>query len=440
MSRPAPRPLDETLARLYRRNLHTIKLGLDAMDALLRELGHPERAFAAIHIAGTNGKGSVCAILDAILRAAGRRVGLYTSPHLVSFNERIRVNGGPIDDASLAEGIDAVEQAAVRIQAAGARDVTFFEFTTALAFRHFQQAGVQIAVLETGMGGRLDATNVVNPLVSVITSIGFDHMAWLGDTLEKIAREKAGIIKTGRPVVIGALPPEAEAVMVETSRSINAPLIRAADVCTVTRVAQSIEGQRVRIETSEGALGCVNCSLIGRHQLANIAVAVAAVQQVEAASGIAIEEPAIRSGLESVHWPARVQLIDRDPLTLLDGAHNPDGMAALVRTVEEIREQRPVALLAGFLADKDAVGCLAAWRDRASQIFLVQLNDERAMSAADLMSSAERAGLKNVAPPMLLSDAWTAARAWSCEHNGLLVITGSLHLAGHVLASAPVSG
>jgi dihydrofolate synthase/folylpolyglutamate synthase len=433
VSRPAQRPLDETLERLYRRNLHTIKLGLEAVEALLRELDRPECAFAAVHVAGTNGKGSVCAMLDAIFRAAGLRVGLYTSPHLVALNERIRVNGAPIDDAALAEGIDAVERAAVRAQQAGARDVTFFEFTTALAFHYFRQAGVQLAVIETGMGGRLDATNVVAPLVAAITSIGFDHMAWLGDTLEKIAREKAGIIKPGRPVVIGPLPPEADAVMVETSRAKGAPLIRAADVCAVSRISQTIEGQKLRIETPDGVIGGVACPLLGRHQLANIAVAIAALKHAELGLGVSIDEKAIRAGLSGVSWPARAQLIDREPPTLLDGAHNPEAMTALLRTVEEIRAERPVALMAGFLADKDAVSCLTPWRDRAARVFLVQVDSDRAMATEDMRSAASRAGIDDAAPPVPLREAWRVARAWCRARGAMLVIAGSLYLAGEAL-------
>ncbi len=434
MNGPHQRPLDATLARLYTRNLHTIKLGLDAQRALMRELGNPENAFLSIHVAGTNGKGSVCALLASILRAAGFRVGLYTSPHLVAFNERIQVNGAPISDEDLTEGLDAVESAAARVRATGERDVTFFEFTTALAFRHFQRAGVQLAVVETGMGGRLDATNVVTPLVSVITSIGFDHMQWLGDTLEKIAGEKAGIIKSGRPVVIGELPEEAEAVMRATARARGAPLARAAEVCTVTRTAQTIEGQRVRIETPDGAIGRLACPLIGRHQLANIAVAVATLREVESALGRSFGEEALRTGLASVSWPARAQLIERDPPTLVDGAHNPQAMAALRKTVDEVRGEKPVCLLAGFLADKDAERCLAEWRGVARRLFLVRMEGARAMADAEMRAAAERAGFRDVGPPAPLSAAWNEARAWSRANGALLVIAGSLHLAGDVLA------
>lgn len=434
MASPEQRALNDSLSRLYTRNLHTIKLGLEAMRALARELGHPENAFLSIHVAGTNGKGSVCAILASILRAAGLRVGLYTSPHLVSFHERIQVDGRPIDDGELAEGLDVVEQAAARVRATGERDVTFFEFTTALAFRHFERAGVAIAVVETGMGGRLDATNIVTPLVAAITSIGFDHQKWLGDTLEKIAREKAGIIKPGRPVVIGELPEEAEAVMRETARERGAPLTRAADVCSVVRTAQTIEGQRIRIETPDGVISRLSCPLIGRHQLANIAVAIAALRAVEQQSGFSFNEEMVRAGLSSVQWPARAELIDRDPPTLLDGAHNPQAMAALRRTVDEVRGARPVCLMAGFLADKEADRCLAEWRGAAERVVLVQFDDARAMAADDLCAAAARAGFRDVAPPAPIEKAWARAREWARSTEALLVITGSLHLAGAVLA------
>lgn len=435
MAASEQRPLDQALQRLYTRNLHVIKLGLDAMRALARELGEPQSAYPCVHIAGTNGKGSVSAILASIFRAAGYRTALYTSPHLVRFHERIQINGEPIRDEELAEGIDAVEAAAARVRARGERDVTFFEFTTALAFRHFQRAGVEIAVIETGMGGRLDATNIVDPLISAITSIGFDHQKWLGDTLEKIATEKAGIIKPRRPVVIGDLPEEGDAVMRNTARDRGAPLVRASEACRVQRIKQEISSQHIRVETASGLAVSARCPLIGRHQLANLSIAIATAELAFELLDRELTTTILRQGLETVAWPARAQLIDRDPPTLLDGAHNPQAMEALSRTVDEVRGERPVCLMASFLADKDATECLALFRRTASHLVLVALDDARAMSPADLLAAAERAGWRTVKPPAPLREAWDQARAWCRANRALLVIAGSLHLAGAVLAT-----
>ncbi|HMP76361.1 MAG TPA: folylpolyglutamate synthase/dihydrofolate synthase family protein [Kiritimatiellia bacterium] len=431
MSANPQRPLDDVLACLYTRNLHVIKLGLDTELALLDALDRPHDHFLAIHVAGTNGKGSVCAMLAEILRAAGFRTGLYTSPHLCRFNERLRVDGVAISDEELGAALATVEEAAARVCAAGARDATFFEFTTALAFHWFRARGVQVAVLETGMGGRLDATNVVTPVLSVITSIGLDHQAFLGDTIEKIATEKAGIIKANRPVVLGQLPESADAVMRETAARLRAPLRRAADLCSVTRTAQSLDGQRMRIETGDESISRVACPLLGRHQLGNIAVAVAAIQVFTEATGLPIHAESIRAGLAAVRWPARIQVLSREPDILLDGAHNPEAMHALRQTVEELRGKRPVALLASFLADKDAARCLRAWDGLLDQCWLVPLDNARAMDEATLREAALQADLRCEMLP--LEQALDAGRRWAEQRGGLLVIAGSLYLAGEVL-------
>ncbi|MCS6771212.1 MAG: bifunctional folylpolyglutamate synthase/dihydrofolate synthase [Kiritimatiellae bacterium] len=434
MAHPEKLPLSDVLERLYRRNLHVIKLGLEPMRRLARELGDPHLAFPNVHVAGTNGKGSVCAIAASIFRAAGLRTGLYTSPHLERFHERIQVDGAPIGDAELSDGIDAVEAAAARVREDGERDVTFFEFTTGLAFRHFQRAGVQLAVIETGMGGRLDATNIVEPLACAITTIGFDHQKWLGDTLEKIAAEKAGIIKSSRPVVVGHLLPAADEVIERVARERRAHLVRASDVCSVERISQSVEWQDVRVETAGGLSVRARCPLIGRHQLANISIAVAMSEIALEQLGRPLSGAVLRAGLQEVVWPARAQLIERDPTTILDGAHNPQAMEALRRTIDEVRGDRPIGLVAGFLEDKDAVQCLAAWRGAAQKVWLVRLEDARAMESGELERAAVLAGIVNSEPPRPLDEAWDLARAWCREQGALLVITGSLHLAGAVLA------
>lgn len=431
VSNSANTQLESQLARLYRRSLHTIKLGLDAVSALLRELDNPQDAFLAVHVAGTNGKGSVSALLASVLHAAGFKVGLYTSPHLRRFNERVQINGETIPDSDLASAMDAVEQAVTRAQNKGSRDVTFFEFTTALAFLWFRRRGVQVAVLETGMGGRLDATNVVTPVVSVITSIGLDHQAYLGDTVEKIAGEKAGIIKPGRPVICGNLPAKAQAVISEIARQRGARIAVAADVCTITRKAQSFDGQRLTIETGGETIGRVTCPLLGRHQLGNIAVAIAALQEFARETRLAIADDAIRNGLARVRWPARLQVLSRDPVVLLDGAHNVEAMSTLCRAMEELREDRPVGVVASFLADKDALGCLRLLAPLLDRCWLVRREGERAMSAAALVSAADQAGLK--AELRNLPEALNEAQEWARAVNGLVVVTGSLHMAGEVL-------
>lgn len=431
--------LPSALAELYRRNLHVVKLGLDAERALLERLGHPQDAFLAIHVAGTNGKGSVCAMIASALRAAGFRTGLYTSPHLVRFNERVRVDGAEIADADLARLMQDVEREARACVEAGGRDVTFFEFTTALAFAHFREQRVQVAVLETGMGGRLDATNLVTPVVSVITSIGFDHQQYLGDTIEKIAAEKAGIIKEGRPVICGDLDPAALAVMRRIAGERGAPLALASQACAVRRKAQGLDGQRVAIETEDEAIGPLTLPLLGDHQLANCALAVAALTRLREETGLPLPAEAIRDGLAAVRWPARCHVVRKDPPVIVDGGHNPEAARALARTLEDLRDRRPLGLVVSFLADKDAVAFLRELGGQAQRCWVVPIHSERAMPVPDVCAAARTAGLSPAERPDLAS-ALEEAGAWAREHGGTIAIAGSLYLAGEalVLLGAPV--
>lgn len=428
-----PTDLQSRLAKLYRRNLHTIKLGLEPVRALLEGLGNPHEKFLCVHIAGTNGKGSVSAMLEAMLRAAGLRVGLYTSPHLVRFNERIRVGGVDISDERLAALLDQVETAAARMQeATGERDVTFFEFATALAFEHFRQSRVQVAVVETGMGGRLDATNVITPLVSVITSIGYDHQQYLGDTLEQIAGEKAGIIKEHRPVIVGALPAEAEAVIARTAKHHYAPFVRAAEAVTVRRQSQDWTGQKVHVETSENALGTVKLPLLGDHQLANLATAVAAMLALGREMNIPFDNDAFRDGIPATRWAGRCQLLSGDPPVMLDGAHNPEAAETLARTLRQLGRKMPWAGVAGFLSDKDVAGIIRPFSSFLKELWLVELRNERAMPPHNAMELLH--GLPFHPQAAALDDALVAAKAWAEKNRGGVCIFGSLYLAGEVLA------
>ncbi len=424
--------MDKLLQRLYRRNLHTVKLGLDEMRALLAGLDNPQDAFLSIHVAGTNGKGSVCALLASVLQAAGFRTGLYTSPHLVRFNERVRINGEPLSDADLARGLKVVEKAAARLPEQGLRDVTFFEFTTALAFAAFREQKVQVVVVETGMGGRLDATNVVTPVVSVITPIGLDHMAYLGSTVEVIAGEKAGIIKSGRPVVMAAMDPKATLVLRRVARERGAPVIPAAESVQVRRSRQTLAGQRVVVETEDEAIGPVALPLLGSHQLANVATAVTALVAFREACHLPLAGEAIAKGLASVHWPARLQILEQDPPVILDGAHNPPAARILAESWHELFPRQPIGLVAGFLSDKDVAGCLREWTGSVKRVWLVRLSGERAMPMADMVVAARGVHLDALPMPDLAS-ALADAKSWAAEQRGVVAIAGSLHLAGEVL-------
>lgn len=424
------RDLTSSLERLFALHTFGIKPGLDTERELLARLANPQDRFAVIHIAGTNGKGSVSAMLDAVLRTAGYRVGLYTSPHLVRFNERIRVGGTSITDEELAELLDVMEPQAQAVTAATGREATFFEFTTALAFEHFRRKNVQLAVVETGMGGRLDATNVVTPLIAVITRIGLEHTEYLGATIEAIAGEKAGIIKAGRPVVCGATPAEARDVIRAVAEERGALWVDATETAVVRRVSQSLAGQKLALGTGTRDYGTVTMAFLGKHQIENCATALAALETIHDA-GVPLSEEAVRQGLAAARWPARLQVLSESPPVLLDGAHNPDGARVLAVALRELFGKRPVGLVWGMCGDKDALGFAKALGGRVKRCWAVPLRSERGVDPAKLALLARGEGW--VAETRLLPEALDQARAWAAEEGGGVCIAGSLFLAGEVL-------
>lgn len=424
--------ISERLARLYRMHASGIKLDLGMISSVLERLGHPENAWPSVHVAGTNGKGSVCAMVESILRAAGIKTGLYTSPHLVRFNERIRVAGAEITDGALADLIPTIETAARAAAAApGGRDLTFFEFATALAFEHFRREGVRMAVLETGMGGRLDATNTATPEVSVITGIALEHTAYLGPDIPSIAREKAGIIKRGIPVVLGSMPDEALAAIRAVADAAGARLVQAGDMVSVSRVSANLRGQKIRVQIPDGPAGTMNLPLSGRHQLGNCGVALAAILTLAERRALQWPPKLLKKGLENVEWPGRFQIVSERPVTVLDGAHNLDGAACLAAALRDVLRGAPVALVAGVCDDKDYARMLACFSGIVRRFFAVSIPSERSL-APEILVQAGR-GLGWDSEPAGLGDAWTRARAWATANNGVVCVAGSLFLVGETL-------
>ena len=305
-----------------------MKFGLEKIGVLCEEMAHPERAFRSIVIAGTNGKGSVTVMVETALRSAGHRAARYTSPHLVRLEERFVIDGRDVETGALRDSVATVRRAVESLIHRGVCDTppTFFECATAAAFALFRRARVEIAVLEVGLGGRLDATNIATPIATAITSIDFDHQAQLGDTIEAIAREKAGIIKPGIPVVCGPLPPEAEAVVREIGTASGAPVIRALDVVQIVRHGDHAS---VDVRSRTRSLEDVTMALRGRHQLDNATVAVALLDEL-ADQGITVPDAAVRTGLTQAEWPGRLERFTRGRIEiLLDAAHNPAGARVL---------------------------------------------------------------------------------------------------------------
>jgi dihydrofolate synthase/folylpolyglutamate synthase len=424
--------LTARLEQLYARRTFGIKLGLEVEQAILKALGNPERAFLPVHVAGTNGKGSVCTMLESMFRHAGLRTGLYTSPHLVRFNERIQVNGKPVSDADLLDLWQAGEKA--EQQAAAGSDwteSTFFEFTTALAFEHFRRSAVQVGVVEVGMGGRLDATNVVTPLVSVVTPVSLEHMEYLGRDVATIAGEKCGIVKPGRPVVYAQSDPEAEAVVIRTASQQGCRCVNATDAVRVERIRQDLDGQKVRIESADQAYGVIRLKLLGKHQLVNCALAVAAMEEAFTAMGLPVPVEAVKKGLEAAVWPGRLQILEKEPVTILDGGHNPGAAEALAEALKELAGKKPVGLICGMCGDKDMAGFFKPLARRLKRVWAVRLRTPRSVDTARIVETAFAFGLR--AETASLAEAREAARKWALEAGGVVCVAGSLFLAGEVL-------
>jgi dihydrofolate synthase/folylpolyglutamate synthase len=414
-----------TLEFLYDLQKYGIKLGLDTITALLERAGAPQNRYQTLHIGGTNGKGSTAAMAAAILRAEGYRVGLYTSPHLVDFRERIRVNGDPISEDSVVELVERLKHAA-----GGTLSPTFFEFTTALALQYFADTGVQVAVIEVGMGGRFDATNVVTPLVSVITNVALDHQDYLGDTVGAIAFEKAGIIKRGIPVVTGRLYPEAVDVIGRVASEQEARVYR------LGRDFRS-DGDPLTGFSYDGlthAYYGLSCPLAGAHQLDNAACALAALELAKAAR-VQVSEAAVRSGLRSTCWEGRLEAVALNQTLLLDGAHNPAAAGVLAAYLAAYRRDHPdsrVILVIGMMRDKDCRGFFRAVLPVADELVVTQARLPRAASVHELSAlPGEWAGSTHMAP--LPADALALARRLASPED-LICITGSLMLVGEVKA------
>ncbi len=411
-------------AELFARARHGMRLGLDRMERALEALGRPDRCAPAFHVAGTNGKGSVCAMIDAGLRASGLHTGLYTSPHLERFSERFQVDGVPMEEGALVELYDDLHQ---RIPWAfeGPEALTFFELVTLLAFQHFARAGVQVMVIEVGLGGRLDATNVLSPLVTCITPVGFDHREFLGDTLAAIAGEKAGILKRGCPAVVARQPAEASDTILKRALDLDVPVsLEDRDFA----IAPSAQG--FAFSSPEGRLANVTVGLRGGHQQSNAAVAIRALELARL-RGLPVPEAAVRDGVAGVRWPGRLETIARDPEIVLDGAHNPPAAAALASAWAELYPGRRTHLVVGVLADKDAAHILSALAPLAARIIATQPASSRALPAEILARQVR--GLKPVEVVPIAEEAIRWARS-SCASEDVILICGSLYLAGEVRA------
>ena len=391
--------------------------GLERIEGLLDALGHPERRYTLVQVGGTNGKGSVAAMLATILKAAGHRVGLYTSPHLVSFRERIRVNGEAIPEDSVVDGTEALGTLVARL------DATMFEATTALALDHFAGEAVDVAVLEVGLGGRLDATTVGRPAVTVVTRIDLDHQAVLGRTLAEIAAEKAAILRAGT-AISAAQAPAAAAVIARRADAAGVPLAVEGRDLHVRLERRGLDGQRISAEGPGWRLEQVDLGLLGAFQPGNALLAIAA------ARALGVGEAAIRAGLRRVRWPGRFQVVLGTPTLVLDGAHNPGAARALVASLDAFFGEAPRTLVVGVSGDKDVAGLLAILAPAAHRLILTASSNPRAAPPEAL-----RALLPGPAAEIAIAGSVPEALGIAARGNRtpMVCVVGSLFVVGDAL-------
>ncbi len=410
-------------------------LKLERMPRLLAALDNPHKKFQSVHIAGTKGKGSTAAMTESILRAAGYRTGLYTSPHLHTFCERIRVRGEMIPRIDVAAGVEKLKPIVGEFPT-----ITTFELITALAFDYFATQGVEIAVLEVGLGGRLDATNVVIPRVSVIASISLDHVAVLGDTLAQIAREKAGIIKPGVPVVASPQHEEAREVIHQVAADKHAPLVAVTDGLSfeidgnphhVTPHRQNLNGQDFIWECADDPM-TLDLKLLGRHQLENATTVLATISTLRE-SGMTIPEEAVYAGMANVQWPGRFEILGRNPFIIIDGAHNADSAHQLVATLRGFFPRERLHFVFGSSNDKDIAGMFAELLPHAASLTITRSHSQRAADPAHLVELASTFQVNPIIEPDI-TRAFRIARDRAGQMD-VVCATGSLFIVGEVRAA-----
>jgi len=400
-----------------------IKLGLSTIRRILKELGNPQNHFACIHVAGTNGKGSIASGIASILNAAGYRTGLYTSPHLVTFNERISINGKPISNARVVAAYKAVKNVHH-----GSREPTFFEFATAMALYDFGRETIDWAVIETGMGGRLDATNIVRPAISIISNLSLEHQDYLGNTLAQIAAEKGGIIKKGVPVVTGVRQTGALSVLNNIAAAKSAPVLRLGKDFRVRRKS----GSTFTYFGMQNRWPDMKTRLMGRHQVDNAAISLAACECLSR-GGASISEENCRQGLLNLSWPGRLEIISESPRIILDGAHNLVAAKILAAFLAQETDQRPITMVIGILDDKPYKAMLAALIPVTQKVIFTRPKIDRGLPPETLLAEARQYGKEM----MLLEDVQQAVQQAvnQAAPNDVICVAGSLYVVGEARAS-----
>lgn len=405
---------EETLAHIYGLRRFGIKPGLGRVAALLERLGNPHERLRVVHVAGTNGKGSTAAFLSSILTTGGCRTGLFTSPHLTRFTERIRIDGAEIFES-------AVSRLAGQVMAAAPDGATFFEIVTAMALLHFAEEQVDIAILEAGMGGGSDATSVASGILSVITPVALDHCEWLGDSPAEIAREKAGIIRAGRPVVLADQPMEVLDVIKDRSKALNSPL-----ACFGSDFSASWGTDGLDYHGMGRALTGLTPGIGGRYQAVNAATALAAAELLTSV-GYSLADEALRAGISQARWPGRMEYFAGPPRIIFDGAHNPAGALALAESLAGVPRRRLIVVV-GVMGDKDVAGILGPLLPLADKVVAVTPAVERGLSSAELAALCRRLGV-SAADGGRVPEGLAMARSMAAADD-LILVCGSLFTVG----------
>jgi len=401
------------------------KFDLNRVREFMSLMGDPHLKYPTIHIAGTKGKGSICAMIATILSQRGLRVGLYTSPHLQEFTERIRINNREISKDEFVEIVERLKPYIKQV-----RNISTFEITTALAFQYFFENSVDIAVVEVGLGGRLDATNVVNPLVSVISTISKDHEKILGNTLEKIAVEKAGIIKENTPVVISKQKPRIKNIFNEIALKRNAPFYSVEDLLRYRFIHQDLKGQDFIILENDNKQLDVNLPLLGPHQLQNALAAYLAIKLISSKKGFEISPQNIQKGFQNVTWPGRFEILSENPLLVVDSAHNPDSIKMLVKTIRSLFLGKKVIMVFGASEDKDIKGMLKVLLPETDIFISSQSTHPRAMNSTTILGMVKKIGRDGFAVSSVEQAIKMAIDNY--DSNSVILVTGSIFIVAAV--------
>lgn len=420
---------EEALEWIHSRLRLGMKPGLQRMEWMMEKLGHPERRIKSVHIGGTNGKGSTVTFLRSILQEAGYSVGTFTSPYFENFNERISLNGTPIGDEDLVQLANDIYPLAVELEQTELGGPTEFEIITAMAFQYFGHVRpVDLVLFEVGLGGRYDSTNIIYPVLSIITSIGLDHTAILGDTYEKIAFEKAGIIKPGISVITAVKQEEALAVIQDKASGLKSPIYQLGKEFAISNHKSLVQGEFFSLETVFQDFRDLETGMSGKHQTENASLAVMAAELLNKFYSFLIDEKHIRAGLKTAFWPGRFEIVSHDPLVVIDGAHNEEGISALTAELEKRFGERSKKIVFAALADKKLDKMISKLDSAADCITFTEFNFPRAASAEDLynLSKNSRKQFHSDWKELLETELCKSGK------NSVLVITGSLYFLSEV--------